>query len=218
MDVGTHTLFVADVVDGNLVKDSEPITYSFYRANRAKSPERLEGDVQNVINTLNLEYGANRRYQYQIGQINNPLINAALEGIMRTEGDHVDQAVAYLQEKISAKGTGFDKTWLHLQLNLEFEEIAAATYKQFAKEAESEDLRQSFLSMAQSEMGHVNIFRQMIDAIQKGEYPVLFYCPLCGWELDYGTGPQEGEVRRCGRCGKSYALKMVDGEWTLIEG
>ncbi|MGI6551752.1 MAG: hypothetical protein GX779_08110 [Clostridia bacterium] len=217
VDVGTHTLFVADVVDGNMIKDSEPITYSFYRANRAKAPERLEGDVQNVINTLNLEYGATQRYQYQIRQINNPSINAALEGIMRTEGDHVEQALAYLREKFPGKGTGFDQTLLHLQLNLEFEEVAAALYRQFAKEAEREDLRQSFLSMAQSETGHVNIFRQMIEAMEKGEYPVLFYCPLCGWELDYGRGPQEGEVRRCGRCGKSYALKMVDGEWTLIE-
>ena len=42
MEVGTHTLFVGEVVDGGLVKDGDPITYSFYRANRAK-PESWEG-------------------------------------------------------------------------------------------------------------------------------------------------------------------------------
>ncbi|MFA5537125.1 MAG: flavin reductase [Bacillota bacterium] len=42
MEVGTHTLFVGEVVDGGLVKDGEPITYNFYRANRAK-PESWEG-------------------------------------------------------------------------------------------------------------------------------------------------------------------------------
>lgn len=36
MEVGTHTLFIGEVIDGGLVKDGEPITYTFYRANRAK--------------------------------------------------------------------------------------------------------------------------------------------------------------------------------------
>lgn len=35
-EVGTHTLFIGEVVDGGLIKDGEPITYTFYRANRAK--------------------------------------------------------------------------------------------------------------------------------------------------------------------------------------
>ena len=36
MEVGTHTLFIGEVIDGGLIKDGEPITYTFYRANRAK--------------------------------------------------------------------------------------------------------------------------------------------------------------------------------------
>lgn len=41
VEVGTHTLFIGEVVDGGLIKDGEPISYSFYRANRAK-PEAWE--------------------------------------------------------------------------------------------------------------------------------------------------------------------------------
>lgn len=217
MEVGTHTLFVGEVVDGGLIRDGEPITYDFYRANRAKSEARLENDVQNVVSALNLEYGANRRYQYQLEKMNNPRINAALEGIMRTEGDHMDTAEKFLRQKLVGANTGFDKTLLHLRLNLEFEEIAAATYKQFAKEAFDEKLKDNFKKMNRSELGHVNIFKKMIEAIEKGEYPVAFYCPLCGWEIEYGTTPKEGDAERCARCGQSYALKMVEGEWTLVE-
>lgn len=36
MEVGTHTLFIGEVVDGGLIKDGEPITYAYYRANRGK--------------------------------------------------------------------------------------------------------------------------------------------------------------------------------------
>lgn len=34
VDVGTHTLFVADVVGGGPLSSQEPITYAYYRANR----------------------------------------------------------------------------------------------------------------------------------------------------------------------------------------
>ncbi|NLC76945.1 MAG: flavin reductase [Clostridia bacterium] len=37
LEVGTHTLFICDVVDGGPIKDGEPITYSYYRANRGKA-------------------------------------------------------------------------------------------------------------------------------------------------------------------------------------
>lgn len=30
-DVGTHTLFVADILDGAVIKDTEPMTYTYYR-------------------------------------------------------------------------------------------------------------------------------------------------------------------------------------------
>lgn len=36
VDAGTHTLFVADVVSGEVVRDVEPMTYAYYRATRTR--------------------------------------------------------------------------------------------------------------------------------------------------------------------------------------
>ena len=38
MDLGTHTLFIADVLDGEMIKDSEVLTYCYYK-------EHLKGKV-----------------------------------------------------------------------------------------------------------------------------------------------------------------------------
>ena len=189
VDVGTHTLYVADVVGGGALKGTEAITYGYYRANRAKPDEFVDDvDWNNVIAALNLEYGANRRYQYQIGEMNNPRLAAMLEGVMRTEGDHVDSALRYLdgrlQEKLGGVGAGakgFLSTLLHMRLNWEFEEVARATYSQFAKETGDPALREVFTEQARSEMGHVNIFKEVVESLEKGQYPALFFCPVCGW-------------------------------------
>ncbi|TDA70409.1 MAG: flavin reductase [Clostridia bacterium] len=36
IDAGTHTLFVADVVSGEVLRDEEPMTYAYYRATRTR--------------------------------------------------------------------------------------------------------------------------------------------------------------------------------------
>lgn len=40
LDVGTHTLFVADVVSGTVLSDKEPLTYAQYHADKGKVPEK----------------------------------------------------------------------------------------------------------------------------------------------------------------------------------
>lgn len=39
VDVGTHTLFVADVTAGRLAINDDPLTYSFYRANKMRASQ-----------------------------------------------------------------------------------------------------------------------------------------------------------------------------------
>ncbi|OGS34488.1 MAG: hypothetical protein A2474_03335 [Elusimicrobia bacterium RIFOXYC2_FULL_34_12] len=36
IDCGTHSLFIADVLDGSIVSVEEPLTYKYYRENRTK--------------------------------------------------------------------------------------------------------------------------------------------------------------------------------------
>ena len=37
VDVGTHTLFIADVTSGRLAANEQPLTYSYYRSNRSRT-------------------------------------------------------------------------------------------------------------------------------------------------------------------------------------
>ncbi len=222
VDVGTHTLYVADVAGGAALRGTDPITYAYYRANRAKPDDFVDDvDWNNVIAALNLEYGANRRYQYQIGELQNPKLTAILEGVMRTEGDHVDNALKYLNSRLQEKlggspgAKGFLSALLHMRLNWEFEEIARATYSQFARETNDDALQRLFTEQARSEMGHVNIFKEAVESLETGQYHALFFCPVCGWELDYGTGPQDNDVKTCPKCGAKFSLAVEDGNWTL---
>lgn len=40
LDAGTHTVFLADVVGGRLIKDEKPLIYAEYRARKGKVPQR----------------------------------------------------------------------------------------------------------------------------------------------------------------------------------
>ncbi len=42
VDLGTHTMFIANVVDGDILSDDEPATYSYYHANIKPKPEKKE--------------------------------------------------------------------------------------------------------------------------------------------------------------------------------
>lgn len=42
MDIGTHTLFLADVTDGEMLSDQEPITYNYYHKNIKPAPAAKE--------------------------------------------------------------------------------------------------------------------------------------------------------------------------------
>ena len=35
-NLGTHTLFIADIIEGNILGEKGPLTYDYYRANRAR--------------------------------------------------------------------------------------------------------------------------------------------------------------------------------------
>ena len=43
-DLGSHTLFVAEVVDGKVLSDEEPLTYADYQNNLKPKPEKKQAD------------------------------------------------------------------------------------------------------------------------------------------------------------------------------
>ena len=176
-------------------------------------------DIDNVVAALNLEYGANRRYGYQDERSNYSGLNTILEGVRRSEGEHVEAMFGYIQarqETAPACGRGFSTMLAHLRLNLEFERTALKTYLQFARESEDAELQYTFKQLAQSEAGHINLFKTLIEQIEANEYPLLIYCPVCGWELDFGVNPPEGMIMRCEKCKQQVELHIEAGDYVVV--
>lgn len=47
-DLGSHTLFIAEVVDAKLLNDKAPVTYAFYQSNIKPQPEKTVSDKKIV--------------------------------------------------------------------------------------------------------------------------------------------------------------------------
>jgi len=175
------------------------------------------GDIESVVEALNLEYGANRRYAYQIERSPFSRLNAVLEGVRRSEGDHVDAMMTYLQTHQAVNpdaGRGFSTMLTHLRLNLEFEQLAVGAYMRFARESEDPELKKTFKELARSESGHISLFKALISEVEENRYPVIVYCPVCGWEVDFGPDPAEDAVECCNKCRQRVRLELRDGDFT----
>ena len=174
-------------------------------------------DHENIVAALNLEFGANRRYGYQIENSPFSRLNTLLEGVRRTEGDHIEA----LMERIKAAqlasepdaGRGFASMLAHLRLDLEFERLAVREYGRFGREAEDPEVRAMFKSLARSEVGHVKLFERIVEEVAHNRHPVFVYCPICGWELDFGVNPEEGVRVKCERCRQLVTIAIQDGDF-----
>ena len=174
-----------------------------------------ETDRKNMSETLNLEWSATFRYKTQMQIFNNPHLVGLIDGIMRNEADHIDIASKYLLADFNTSVKGFRTALFYLYLNWEFEKFANATYAKFRKLSEDEQLKESFHELIKAEAGHSKIFREMIEKIEAGKFPVVIICPVCGWELDYGESPQEGTVVKCSKCKDDFKLVERDGDWQV---
>lgn len=177
-------------------------------------------DLDNVIAALNLEYGAHRRYGYQIEHSPFADLNRLLEGVRRTEGDHVEAMFAYVKQQHLAHpevGRGFASMLTHLRLNLTFEIQALDAYKAFSVVAEDPVLKKTFQRLMHSESGHKALFTDLIAQIEANQYPVRVYCPICGWEVDFGVNPADDAMVRCVQCKAKVGLTIVDGDFMPVE-
>jgi rubrerythrin len=103
-----------------------------------------------------------------------------------------------------------------LRSDYEFEDEAVVIYGRFAYQAEDRELMELFKELARAESGHRNGLRRTVRALEGSARPVVFFCPLCGWEIDFGPGPAEGAERKCPMCPGRFALRLdVGGDWTL---
>ncbi|MCL5987252.1 MAG: hypothetical protein M1371_11930 [Actinobacteria bacterium] len=173
-------------------------------------------ELENIEATLGLEYGANRRYEYQQKTTFNPRINTFLEGLQRTEGDHIEWSFSRLKEnQPKNKVDGWSSILFHLRTDLEFEKKATSFYELFTSESTDPEVKKAFDDLARSEAGHVNILSGLIAEIEEGKFPVLFYCKVCGWELDFGLNPKLGTITQCGKCATVFELGIEKDDFKI---
>ncbi len=114
----------------------------------------------------------------------------------------------------AARGHAGDLAALHG--DYEFEDEAVVLYGHFAYQSEDRELMQLFKELARSESGHRNGLRRVIGGLSEAARPVVLFCPLCGWELDFGPVPSDGAEAKCRMCPGRFRLHLDDrGDWTL---
>lgn len=102
-----------------------------------------------------------------------------------------------------------------LEADLEFEQTAVKLYGKYAAAVGDPLLKEMFKDLARAEAGHVRGLRQLIEDFHADDVTVLFFCPMCGWQIDYGAAPAEGTELKCPMCAGRFALRLVDGDWML---
>ena len=111
---------------------------------------------------------------------------------------------------------GYARDLAALRDDFAFEEAAVKRYGQMANEAGDPALRMLFKELARGEAGHRRGLRRMIQTIEDPAVPVVLFCPLCGWEIDFGPDPAEGAEGKCAMCPGRFALRLdAGGDWTL---
>ena len=103
-----------------------------------------------------------------------------------------------------------------LRADYDFEDEAVAIYGHFAYQAENHELMELFKELARGEAGHRNGLRRTIRTVEDPATPVILFCPLCGWQIDFGPDPAEGTEGKCPVCPGRFALRLDEsGDWTL---
>lgn len=110
---------------------------------------------------------------------------------------------------------GYSWTLGALEADVQFEKTAVKLYGTYATAVADPALKELFVELARAETGHVRGLRRLIEDFSADDVPVLFFCPLCGWQLDFGCAPAEGTEVKCPMCPGRFALRLVDGDWTL---
>ena len=103
-----------------------------------------------------------------------------------------------------------------LRADYDFEDEAVAIYGRFAYQAEDHELMELLKELARAEAGHRNGLRRTIRTVEDPATPVILFCPLCGWQIDFGPDPAEGTEGKCPVCPGRFALHAeASGDWTL---
>lgn len=111
---------------------------------------------------------------------------------------------------------GYTRDLAALRADYEFEDAAVKRYGRMANEVHEPELKTLFRELATGEAGHRRGLRRMIATVEDPGMPVILFCPLCGWEIDFGPGAAEGTAGKCPMCPGKFALRLdAGGDWAL---
>jgi rubrerythrin len=145
-----------------------------------------------------------------------------LEHIERLEGEaeHIITQCIGPEDPESVEGgpvPGYKTSLEILRKDLAVEHQAVRLYGEFALQARDAEVKKLFAKFARAESGHVNSLGYLIREIERGQYDVSFFCPICGWPISFGASPSVGAEIRCRMCHVSFRLEMSDGDFYPVE-
>jgi rubrerythrin len=194
--------------------------------------------------TLELEREATRRYAEHQSWAADPRLCAYWEGLRRNESDHRAQILAELAQLGAASDwpapataaspgagpssggispddagppdpRGFARALATLRSDVEFERAAVEKYAEFAKALDDPRLKALMREFVRAETGHGRGLKRTIEQMTAADYPVVLFCPTCGWRLDFGAAAAEGARVHCPMCAMTFALAVRDGQFVL---
>jgi rubrerythrin len=185
---------------------------------------------------LALELQAVARYEEHAAGTEDPRFVVYWESLRRNEAQHRDE----LRRLLLAAGSrptevaddfdpadgdlgpttaepvrGFGSVTSALRGDLVLERRAVKVYGHSAAEARDPGVKALFRELARGEAGHARGLRTLLRALEEPGFPVLLFCPLCGWQLDAGPAPLEGQEISCPLCPGRFSLVLRSGDWAL---
>jgi rubrerythrin len=128
-----------------------------------------------------------------------------------------DPAAPFVQPSATdpLRERGYAGTLATLASDFAFERQAVATYAANANLLADPDLKAFMKELVRAETGHRRGLERAIERLNAGQEAVVLYCPVCGWELDFGAEPADGATVRCAVCAVRFALGARDGDFVL---
>jgi len=132
-----------------------------------------------------------------------------------TAAESSDSAAAPPAPHAPLRERGYARMLATLRSDLEFEHLAVEKYAAFAKQLTDPRLKALMREFVRAETGHGRGLTATIERVTAADYPVILFCPTCGWQLDFGTEPAERATVHCPMCAMDFALRVADGDFVL---
>jgi rubrerythrin len=104
-----------------------------------------------------------------------------------------------------------------LENDVRLEQEEEVLLKRLAARSSNPKVKAKLGLLVRAARGHADGLREIIREIEQDEHQVAFYCPICGWVVDFGKNPSVGNEARCAICCQKFALVEKGGDYSLAK-